>query len=401
MNFGRLSKATLIQLLGTSENYSYYNHVCDESIVQVLSDTCSSCPYFAQSNFHGDCSAYTEKCSSCPCYQTEKIYTSRNEKIYINEKNKYGHKSPVCKSAIKVWIALPFLSPDSIGLVKTTVYDIANISNLNVREVYYALDQLEQNKYIAHTADTSNCHNVCNIMITDYNKMHLSAKEGGKGYITLSRENLREIVSLKHINDIRAYLRIYLTCDDAAVKRQNYDYSTTIKRDVLKTWLPNYFTVGQIENVMKKMKSFFSLSLATVNNYFSSIKVEIKRENNGRINYLNQAQDYAYELTDYIEEVNHLVSYESDEPTRSKDIIRMAELNILAGPKKNWINKTVPITENSQELTDLAKLAIQFGITRVKTALSEVIRTYHFKDILIKSWGALTRTMIQLNFKFD
>lgn len=388
MKFGRLSKQTLIPLIGIAENYSTYEDTCEVSHVQVITETCMGCNCYATSPFVAGCEHCSSTCKNCPFYQSEAQYVSKKIKQYKNEKNYFGNKEKVGKSAIKLWIALHFCSPDDFGLVRgITMSKITKLTGLNTRQVKYALKNLTKKGYISPSACIQNCNSAFDVMIADYQKLYAKAEKGGKGYITLSEDNLAEIMAFKNVNELRMYIRLYLTCDETAVKHNNqYQHFSAVKLDVAKKWLPSYLTFSNVKSILSELKKYFSVQESED----AKFSVTFMNTTPGKLLYNEKIEDAKSEVFEYIREINRLVMSKPD----SKTLNNMLQLDICCLPKK-WKDKMIYIHENSRQVHDLAKLAIEFDLDAVKKAISSIVRNFHFEDKEIISWGALARNYIQ------
>lgn len=398
MDFARLSKSSIIQLIGVTPNQYYFEDVIKTSKVQILSEQCAMCPEYAMSPQICDCEHFCEHCKNCPHYQFENIHVTEKQKKYRNERKKFGKRAKQGASSIKVLISLHFSHPDNMGLVTTSVKNITEQTGLNKRQVKYALKKLQEQQYISYSAAFKNWNDEFMIMITDYNKMHLPASEGGTGYITFSTQNLAEIREIRKVNELRTYLRLYINCDETAVKKKDANEAKAkVSRRSMKTWLPEYLTFGQIDNLIQKAKKYFNVSSETDS---ENVHVEISPEANGRLVYACKLQEATEDVSALIEEVNSLVTYKDNELTRTNDILKMQELGILDGTRQNWENKVV-LFSDERNLIDLAKLVVEYGFGKVKSAICDIIKQYHFKDQKIFSWGALARKIIQLDLSFE
>ena len=386
MKFGRLSKATLVQLLGLADNYWEYEDVCDVSEIQILSEECKMCKCYAESVFAGDCQHYCEACASCPFYKSERQYQSRKIKKYKNESNTYGTKKKVGKSAIKIWIALHFCAPDDMGLVRQiTIAHLSKLTGLSTRQVKDNMKCLSENNYIAYSASIADRNTHFDLMLLDYKKMYLKAEEGGKGYITLSEDCLTEISGFMNVNELRAYLRLYLSCDDTSVKSGAL-CSTKLRFSVIKNWLPSYLTKDKVCSILDKLKKYFNFSAAEND----AVNVNMPYETDGKQQYKQSLSNAQEEIAEYIDDINSMIMNST-----ADSITRMSQLDILVGPPCEWKGKIIDgLHQNSAPVYDLARLAVQYSIDTVKQAVSAIIRNYHFKDEKILSWGALARSYI-------
>ena len=389
MKFGRISKSQIIQLIGTTDNYALYEDTCEVSHIQVLTEQCKACDCYATSPFAGECEYYCSTCKNCPFYQSEKQYISKKVKIYKNEENYYGKKGTVGKSAIKVWIALHFCSPDDNGLVRSiSISEICVLTGLHTRQIKYALKQLFKEGYIAYSASIPNCNSEFDVMLLEYRNMYATAEKGGKGYITLSENNLKEIMAFKNINELRTYVRLYLTCDDTAVRNNGkYQYFTSLSLFVAKKWLPEYLTFDNIKAIFASLKNHFIINEQNNMKY----AVNFINSTNAKLLYNETLEDAETAVIDYINEINELVTTNINAESR----IKMAQMGILTETPKKWKNKRILLTANSAQVLELAKLSIEYGLDAVKVAISKIVKNYHFEDKKIKSWGALARNYIK------
>ena len=100
MNFARLSKSSLVQLIGVMQNTYAYKDILQTSKIQILSEHCVNCPHYAMSANICDCEHFCDQCKNCPNYNSENVHQSGKVKIYNSEKRKFGNKSKQGISAV-------------------------------------------------------------------------------------------------------------------------------------------------------------------------------------------------------------------------------------------------------------------------------------------------------------
>lgn len=402
MNFARLSKSSLVQLIGVMQNTYAYKDILQTSKIQILSEHCVNCPHYAMSANICDCEHFCDQCKNCPNYNSENVHQSGKVKIYNSEKRKFGNKSKQGISAVKVWTTLNFMHPSSGGILKVSIQDIVAITGLNRRQVKYALKRLQEEQYISYSSVSKKWTDEFMLMIHDYSKMHLPAKKGGTGYITLSSTNLSEILGFKNINNLRTYIRLYLGCDETVVKKQDIsEAKTKITKKTVKPWLPAYQTFSNIDALIQDMKKYFELDQKSDDSEnIENIIVSLPLDKYARFSYSDKLQQAQENVSDLFDEINQLVRYDADEKTRYKDIAKMANMGILKGSNENWKNKFVVFFEK-HTLIDLARLSIEYGFKRVKRAICDIVKKYHFENKQILSWAALARRIIQFDLSFE
>ena len=128
--------------------------------------------------------AGSDLCANCP----NKVYHKEMKKIYVNEKARYGERMTLSRNAILVFVYLHFLSPDENGFIRmVNVQEAAEFLHCCPRTVRNSLNALASSGYIAvRKLENIPCH--YSVFLSDFRDYFRTAKEGGRGYLLLTRE---------------------------------------------------------------------------------------------------------------------------------------------------------------------------------------------------------------------
>lgn len=274
----------------------------------------------------------TSSCTSATCknYRVKKVYHKSVD---------FGKRLP--KSALRVYLFLFSIPQEKLG----KLYCIRNLSmaaitkELNITEatVQQSLNVLERNYYITYSHAYSNKH--FNIILRDYENMFLPAKRGGSGYITVSGDNIKRILSIKHVNDLRLELYTLLRLDEA--ERTTGTPFTSVSIHDLKHTLPQHqnYTGHTFEGITQKQVHNGKLELTSPFSMRFSI-----------------------------------------------DIFRAEKLNSVM---ESLLPAGITLSEEQQK--DVAKLTVEYTIPCLVTSICEIFSNYYSRGKSVQSFGALLR----------
>lgn len=303
-------------------------------------------------------------CQNCPFYKDNTGYCSKHCKKpykYVPERNVLDESSQIdshFKKRLSRLQKLQFLLYHALdvgkgGFIKNvSEKEIANILDCTVKTVRNNNKRLSELHYIAFSKITSDRFNV---LIYDYNTYHLSAKEGGHGYIVMSVDLLMELIKIKNVNALRLELRKLVKFDD-------YNIKTTKPKPVKYTYkeisnfLPSYINYkAKIEEIMQKTPNTFDVAKTE-----NGIKFKLKNIYNGKIIKKGLQRKYNSYIQNYC--------------TRKGIVLREGECE------------------------DLVQMSFEYRFNVVMEAFAEVNEDYIQKgDKYIKNFGGLVREIIEKN----
>lgn len=390
-NFAKIGKATLAQALGIQVNHKENQTVVKEIETQIVTTECSACYCYLLSNNENK-SCFSKECANCPHHKTEILKNETMEKVYINEKSSLGKKSRLSKNAIKVLLYLHFCNPDKYGLIQSfTIAEMQNKLDITTRTAKKALKSLQDFGYIVYAPNRNRNQN-CLVILNDYKSYSLKANEGGRGYITIEKKSFFErIFKIDNITTLVIELRSILFCNDT--KNIIHEYSAKKSFSDIKKCVPKHNSLKKIKKIMKNLKSAI-VSPSERENEFS---MSLKDEMNGRKHYEYAVDDMKFEIKEHISAINNLSCNKKHKYHDNERINKLKEFGAFG---LNWRNNHISL--NAYEIENLAKLAVEYNIELVKTAISNIISKFVFaaKPKIIQSWGATTRMTIREILKF-
>lgn len=281
-----------------------------------------------------------------------KEYNSNGNVIYYNEKNYYHIPIDIrlSKSQLKLFIYLHFLNPDKNGIIKNiTEKELANRLNINIKTLRINFNRLINLNYLWIC---NGFEGQINILLANYKDYHLTKKEGGYGYLTLSQSTLEYLLSIDNVNVLRLELRRLLIIDT----NQNNKATCTYKD--IQRYLPKYYNHNSI--VIKLLKRT-STNLFTTNLHQDYIDFNLNDEYNIKIIKNQEKQS----LRNYF-----LEFFES---------------------KGYYTFRMFPET-----LNDFIQMALQYNDKELITnAFNEIVNKYFDNEIPVKNIGGLIRTIVE------
>lgn len=377
--FTSIGKAVLTKALGLQENYTELVEKTQE-IIDAEASGCENCRWNKiKSVTRSDEELFTEceaACASCPyrVMKTEVTY----KRVYHNEKNRFGYQPRLKTNAIKLLIALHFQDElDGIGFVRNVnLKELAELLSCDIKTIHNNLECLREYGYISYTKTDVN---MISLWLPEYESYFLSAKEGGRGFLTMSDAVFTELLNIESINSLRISLRQLMEFELLANRKKN-----TVEKSYkeLRRMLPAYCK----RNVIKKASD--KLSMFVVEMKDNLIQFIIKPEFDAKNQKEQQLEAYEQELTTFTQEFAHDVAEINTSITNINDSKYADFFTGTDVPEyRCWFFTAL-------ELADLASLCLQFSKHRVMKALQEIYKTYKLPGLAIHSLGALTRTVL-------
>jgi len=276
----RVSKSGIRSIIGRMLDYGtkYEYHYT------LNNETCSNmrCPVFAKYNdiksqitleqekdvpdlsrineLTNELNTIAKSCASSGCHGVS-VKT-----VYLNDKKRYNlyqyayANKRFPKSALKMYLLLYSIPQEMLGethFIKDISIDVlATTLNIHKITARRTLDMLQSFNFITYShASSSDSYN---IIINNYDSMHLKAKEGGAGYFTLTSEMITNILSISNVNALRLEVLKLLKSDELS---QSIVGSHTYQIRDLKNILPQHMNY---ENAYNKLHSEPSLFVSNI-----------------------------------------------------------------------------------------------------------------------------------------
>lgn len=199
------------------------------------------------------------------------------------------------------------------------------------------------------------------IKIVGYENNHLTAEQGGKGYVQMSKSFMEALVSMDNVNVMRLAIRSLLKFDsDVSVKQQDvchYSYN-----DISLSMPSNINHKKIIDELMAKTSHIFTIFKS---DHF--ISIHLKDEYNGKIQKVEKETFFKEQLEEHIETLNEDLA-ESEE-----------------------------ITITQKDETDLIQLSMEYGLNYVIEALAVYLRYIQSQTTpdIVHNLGGFIRTVIR------
>lgn len=316
---------------------------------------------------------------SVPVMQADgKTYELEEKVIYKNEKNMYGELPKLNSGAFKLFLLIHFYHPDKAGFIRQIdISELSEILSCSTRTIINNMRILSEAGYISFGKIDSTHYP---ILISGYPSYFCTADQGGRGYITLSRELFLQL-SILNVNELRIALRV-LSSVSLSFKDQGSSLSSTFQD--IHRWLPLYCKKGIITKCLEKLKNIFDISIKA-----KSIRLIVEEPFESR----NMKQKLYNE--NRAELVNHFKEFESSALQYNKGIT--TSLNWLF--RRSTYPEARVIPASSIDIDSLARLTVEFSIDMVLDAFYRIYDDYVNKFKKVDNLGGLTRTYIlnQLN----
>ena len=401
-SFANIDKAVLLQALGLQKNYT---ELLEETVdvIDYDSTTCASCKHCALiKSFAPGTEAYdaaVKACADCP----NKTLTSKTitKKVYHNEKNRYGYKPRLKSNAIKLLLLFHFYHPDRFGIIKDIELEaLASDLNCDVKTIKNNLEILAEYGYISYCKTSPH---YINLYLCDYDRYYLPVNKGGRGFIVLSLELLKEILNINNLLSLRIHLREIIEIDTLNAKGPFVAISKTYKE--MKLSLPDYCKPCTIRQAMGSGSNIFNISYKTD---AQSIRFEIKEQFNCKKKKEDCLNQYMLMFKHFMTDFNSTVAYinvNPDNPGKYTEFFYEATGLDKTGSGINHMEQTSLnrirdlgefklILIRDFELEDLAQLALQYSYDYVIAAFASIYKSYILKERKITNLGGLLRTAI-------
>ena len=332
----------------------------------------------------------TSACNDCP-YRPVSTQIRGNTEVFDDGK----YASTLKSSAIKLYMAM-FFYCDSNGYAEELSYkELSEFIGVHQKTIKASLEALCNENYINYSKKNSRYFSTS---INDYDKMYQVASSGGKGYITLSKEMLHDIVSVSGLNNLRCIIKVIFNAIYNQFKSASKLAATKITFENMRKCLPHYVKPFILREAISSVKTFFNNYSESYKEFIivldkkyqaSALKEQLKADGKLRIPKL---VDKLNILTDRI----------------NKDIDRYGEINytttaellqegLLLSPVTGSIKK---LDFNSSQKNDLLSLCTEYGVDLILGAIKTYYSEYIIKHIPIDNPGGLIRKIIKEFFDF-
>lgn len=391
-SFARIGKGVLTKAIGLQKNY-----------IEIYSkgpDVLNEC----KSNCH-DCIIHQQKeelralgldaeadkihcfCHTCPSSVWETAYTTG--KKYMNEKNRYGYQPTLKSNTIKLLLLYHFLQPDGHGFIKDVcIKELAATIGCTTATIDACNGVLEDYGYCYFCNSGIHDRHI-NVFLPEYKDYHKTAAEGGRGYITMSKDMLLDLCNIESLNTLRLNLKGILEVDNASYSNAGSDTISPVTSQYqrLRGFLPSYCKRNIIQKALEENDAIFDLTFDKQNVTF--IIHEKYAQKKMRVKMLEDTKDILIDHVDHINTV--LLEAASTEHPAEKDRLHAILSMLDVQPSEKY--PTLCLKINDYE--DLASLALQYNMRMVHMAISQIYNKYIIQNHPVDKIGALARTIIR------
>lgn len=388
-NFCRIGKGVLTRSIGLQKNYKETIKTGGVKLDESQSG-CFNCPIYKMKqellllNLPDEAAKIEEMCHSCSTAVWQQQYTIQ----YINEKNRYGYQPRLKSNAIKLLLCYHFLQPDANGLIKdVNLKDLAQLINCDIKTIQNNNAILSEYGY-CYFSNSGWYDNHINILLPEYKKYHLSANEGGRGYMTFNKNILDELLNITELNQIRLTLKGLLETDNQSATGKAAQVKLSYTH--LKGFMPGYCKRGIIQQALCKLNNAI-LNIQTAAEY---VEFSLKPECDGKKLRKQLQEEKHQEMKEYISSLNDLFESAKDSLPQDKENIDIALGTLNISPADTY----EPIILHNQDYHDLAGLCVQYSSCAVKHSISSIYNSYinyNGTREFIRNFGGLIRTTIE------
>lgn len=337
-NFARIGKTFIRSITGVQENYKK-----TERVRATDFSVCLNC-----SLFNGDVSHHQIRYCKEFCNKPKEVVV-KERTTYYNEANRFHIpvRERLSKFQLKQILLYHFLNIDNNGIVKNiSTRQIASFLGCNVKTIKNNNKRFIELGYILYSESS---RDEFTVWLKDYKSYHLTVREGGGGYITMSKELLKNFTKISNVNSLRLELRNLIEFDNKNIESMKINKGEYSFRDI-KRFLPNYLrNKSAIKRIIEKGSDSFIVKVKEKNIVF-----KLKDELNAKI----------------------------------------LRKNILENCQDSFVEYYSKFNLHQDNLIDIYQMSVQYGVDRVKESLDKIYDDYVLNDKYIHNLGGLVRTFI-------
>lgn len=379
--FARIGKGVLTKAIGLQRNHKEIIVEGPDKVNEIKSG-CFSCPYY-QDKLYKQALGLPEstfQCQECNHIIYDSTYTVK----YVNEKNRFGYQPTLKCNAIKLLLLYHFLQPDPLGLVKNiNIKEIADILGCTVMTVRNCNDALVEYGY-CYISNTGWDDNSINVWLVEYRDYHKTAKEGGRGYLTLSSSMFGDILTIGTLNPLRLTLKGLLEMDNQSSVTADTQIRTSYKK--LRYFMPAYCNRNIIKKALEQDNPIFSITLDNSGVVYklpdklgqTHLRKEMERQGTDAI------KDYVETLNQLFENPNQNQEYSIEDFHAILDTLSIQPAQVYR-----------PLIIPADAYISLGSMCAQYSVSIVRSAISIVYNNYINCGRTVDNFGALIRTTIR------
>lgn len=364
---------------------------------QVITYTCDNCPYK-----HLSKELLKEQCNEfCSFKEINQVHRDikfdiKKRTIINSETGKEialempfvvyneGLLAP-SKTAIKLFLLYHFFAKNKYYIAKNLPLRlVSKLLNVSITTVKRNNELLQRLNFIHATEVDTNTYDIC---ITDIDKLHKTEKEGGKGYITLPKKKLQQLLGMNNINNLRVTIKELLKAD---MDTNKYNKKISgMKISIIKEALPFYLRRGRkgIEEILKSENSMFKVT--NIDFEKNICEVDISNYEKKDVLRSNLEKSLFDSLDNFIRE-NNICLLSDKEIELDTQENRYSTLNMI-----EELENATEEDKYKNRVNNLVQLSIEYGAKTIRNMLLYVQRRYITGEgISIKNIGGFIRSLI-------
>ena len=379
----RISKNKSNLLLKTFKTNTKKVHIFDEK-------TCQTCPYkeyidlnYSTNNYseYDDSNCNNNKfnnpiCSTCKkrndsielsYYDTKKTSFS----IFEIVKNKFSVKT-LSKSAIIQFLSYHFIPGNQNKIRKAVSFsEIASLCNITIPTARANHQKLVELGLVYSTKNS--IYGKMDIIIDDEYKNHNTKEEDGEGYITLSLDILKHLMSFDNVNNMKVELKKILLAD--VIKSPLKEY-VQYSRESISSVLPEYIRKShkKVNDILNNQDTLFELEGNKLNtNKYIDKKILVY---DFKKIYREKVQNFFYDTgLSFSKNYTYLIK----ELEQRNKIKTNNTYNNLIDLEINKLERDLEV-QKSFIIEDIVNLSIQYGINKVLDVLKHMFINHSYVD---------------------
>ena len=287
-------------------------------------------------------------------------------------------------STLKLYLALYFYA-NSAGRGEEIYYsEMASLIECTERTVHNSLDKLRDAGYIEYAKKNPRCFSAS---ISGYGpELFAKMSKGGSGFITLSDSSLKELLSLRALNDIRLFAICLLRCNENALKSTSKSAACVLSVDEIKKTLPDYIRPCDVRKALGNVSD----RIGTIQERYKEYAVILSDDLASRRQYQECRRHSRAYIKEHMAEAAKIFVSVNDSLDETglpgvKNILSLRELGIGEGEiySTKIAKLNIPYL-SSADLDSLSSLACQYGIDEVIKSVNTFIEIYYLAERTVK-----------------
>lgn len=315
----------------------------------------------------------------CPFNQV----TQEEKTVYEYEHHKYKIRleercetERLSRSQLLLYITYHLMPITVDGIIKhADVAELAKKMGVNARTIRRANEKLKELDIIDIIGSQKSVYSV---LLPDYKGYHLTRKEGGTGYVQMTKEFLESLYKMAKVNSIRLALRLLLLFEKEVVVGN--EPSCVVTYAEMKRFLPKNMNHKKIiDECLQAIENLFTLE-----KHDKYVVVELKDAYNGKVQKEVKERQFSEEIQHFVNEHNLYLPVEKEEEVKEEGevverysptgerYLSLQEVMSLYRETAKENAQTVqlePFVKEEEVRAMSATLAMEYGVEQVKKEL--------------------------------